>query len=74
MKITLIKPDEFKVVRVISFRDKYAKGFGTICYMCPYALDYKKEILDDFDNSMIMWLKSLNCERKVTDTYRERSL
>ncbi len=60
MKITLIKPDEFKVVRVISFRDKYTKRFGTICYMRPYALDYNKGILDDFDNSMIIWLKSLN--------------
>lgn len=60
MKITLINPDEFKVIRVISFRDEYTKRFGTICYMRPYALDYKKETLDDFDHSMIMWLKSLN--------------
>ena len=60
MKITLINPDEFKVIRVISFRDEYTKRVGTVCYMRPYALDYKKEILDDFDHSMIMWLKSLN--------------
>ena len=60
MILTLINPEEFKVVRIISFRDEYTKRFGTICYMRPYALDYKKETLDDFDHSMIMWLKSLN--------------
>ena len=60
MKLTLINPDEFKVIRVISIRDEYTKRSGTICYIRPYALDYKKETLDDFDHSMIMWLKSLN--------------
>lgn len=57
---TLINPEEFKVVRVISFCDEYTKRTGTICYMRPYTQDYKKEILDDFDHSMITWLKSLN--------------
>lgn len=60
MILKLINPDEFKVVRVISFRNEYIKKVGTICYMRPYTQDYRKDILDEFDHSMIAWLKSLN--------------
>lgn len=60
MILKLINPSEFKVVRVISFRAEYIKRSGTICYMRPYAKDYRKGTLDDFDHSIIAWLKSLN--------------
>lgn len=60
MEISLIDPKEFKVARVISFREEFTGLSGTICYMRPYTKDYNKETLDDFDNSMIEWLKSLN--------------
>ena len=60
MILTLINPSDFKVVRVISFRAEYIKRSGIICYMRPYAIDYRKGTLDDFDHSIIAWLKSLN--------------
>lgn len=60
MEFELINPDEFKVARVISFRDEHIKKSGTICYMRPYAPNYNKDMLDDFDYSIIAWLKSLN--------------
>lgn len=62
MAFNYINPDEFKVARVISFRDEYIKKNGKICYMRPYTQDYKKEMIDDFDQSIIEWLKSLNLD------------
>lgn len=65
MIISLINPEEFKVARVISFREEFTGLCGTICYMRPYTKDYNKERFDDFDNSMIEWLKSLNLKNVV---------
>lgn len=70
MNIAMLQPEEFKAIRVISFLDEYTKLKGTIAYIRPYTTDYKNETLDDFDHSMIMWLKSLNLIN-VEFIYRE---
>ena len=59
MDIKSIKTEDWKVVRVIRFYEELLNIKGTICYMRPLTYDYNKETIDDFDNSMIRWLKSL---------------
>lgn len=60
MKFSLISPEDFKVARVISFMDEFTECAGTVCYMRPRTIEYNKDTFDDFDRSIIVWLKSLN--------------
>ena len=60
MKFSLISPEDFKVARVISFMDEFTECAGTVCYMRPHTIEYNKDTFDDFDRSIIVWLKSLN--------------
>ena len=60
MKFSLISPEDFKVARVISFMDEFIECAGTVCYMRPHTTEYNKDTFDDFDRSIIVWLKSLN--------------
>ena len=58
--LNLINPEDFKVARVISFIDDFWGCSGTVCYMRPLTIKYNKDTFDDFDKSIIEWLKSLN--------------
>lgn len=60
MTLNLINPEDFKVARVITFRDEFVNKTGRICYMRPYTQNYTKDTIDDFDHSMVEWLESLN--------------
>ena len=60
LELILIKPEKYKVARVITFKDNFNNLSGTICYMRPLSNSYNKETLDDFDNSMLIWLQSFN--------------
>lgn len=60
MILNLINQKDFKVARVISFRDDFIGRSGTVCYLRPYNSTYNKKSLDDFDRSFIEWLNVLN--------------
>ena len=60
MILTVINPEDFRVARVISFRDEISKISGVVSYMRPFTTDYNQSTLDDFDHSMIRWMESLN--------------
>jgi len=57
--IKLMNPEDFRVARVISLIDNYTKSRGYITYLRPLTQSYNKSVIDDFDNSMIDWIKEL---------------
>ena len=56
----MISPHDVEVIRVISFSDSHLNKNGVIVYRRPLTLNYNKDVLDDFDESFIKWLKQLN--------------
>ena len=60
IRLQMISPHDFEVIRVISFSDSHLNKNGVIVYRRPLTLNYNKDVLDDFDESFIKWLKQLN--------------
>ena len=60
IRLQMISPHDFEVIRVISFSDSHLNKNGVIVYRRPSTLNYNKDVLDDFDESFIKWLKQLN--------------
>ena len=56
----LLDPKDFKVLRVISFQEKFTNAIGKICYFRPMTKDYQQGTSDEFDASLIEWLKAQN--------------
>lgn len=71
LELILIKPEKYKVARVITFKDNFNNLSGTICYMRPLTNSYNKETLDDFDNSMLIWLQSFNLKKCKTHIFNK---
>lgn len=62
MTFKLIDPKDFQVARVISFYDSTINKNAKVCYFRPMANGYNKTTLDDFDKSIVEWLKGLNLQ------------
>lgn len=60
IELKLLNPNDFKVLRVISFREKFTHAIGKICYFRPMTKDYQQGTSDEFDTILIEWLKAQN--------------
>ena len=58
IELKLLNPNDFKVLRVISFREKFTHAIGKICYFRPMTKDYQQGTSDEFDTILIEWLKA----------------
>lgn len=56
----VLKPEDFKVLRVISFQERFSNKVGKICYFRPMTEDYQQGASDEFDASLLEWLKAQN--------------
>lgn len=62
MTFNLINPNDFQVARVISFYDSTINRYAKVCYFRPMKNGYNKTTFDDFDKSIVEWLKGLNLQ------------
>lgn len=56
----VLKPEDFKVLRVISFQERFTHAIGKICYFRPMTKHYQQGASDEFDTSLLEWLKAQN--------------
>lgn len=67
IELKLLDPKDFKVLRVISFQERFSNKVGKICYFRPMTEDYQQGVSDEFDASLIEWLKAQNLENVSLD-------
>lgn len=60
IEMKVLKPEDFKVLRVISFQERFSNKVGKICYFRPMTKDYQQGTSDEFDTTLIEWLKAQN--------------
>lgn len=60
IELKLLDPEDFKVLRVISFQERFTHAIGKICYFRPRTENYQQGASDEFDASLIEWLKAQN--------------
>ena len=60
VELKLLDSKDFKVLRVISFQEKFTNVIGKICYFRPMTKDYQQGASDEFDATLMEWLQTQN--------------
>lgn len=63
--LKILPTEEFKVLKVYSFRDPMTGFVGYVYYLRPLKPDYNKNVQDDFDNKFMEWIKAMNLDNVV---------
>ena len=63
--LKLLRPEEFKVLKMYSFLDPVTGFSGYVYYLRPKTSNYSKSSIDDFDAQFMEWVKSMNLNNVV---------
>ncbi len=65
IQLKMIDPNDFEVIRVISFTVPHLEYGGIIVYRRPLTTTYKEDCPDEFDESLLKWLQQFNLKDVV---------
>ncbi len=58
--LKILRPEEFRVLKLYSFRDPVTGFPGYVYYLRPKTESYSKTSVDEFDVKFMDWLKAMN--------------